>query len=105
LKPRQQASTNAGEQSTKRTEADINKVMAWKNGYFDFNNEELPLVLRQVERWYDIDVQYEGDIPDMTFKGKMDRKVQLSDVINSLKNLGINTRLENRTLVILGKKS
>jgi ferric-dicitrate binding protein FerR (iron transport regulator) len=105
LKPRQQASTNAGEQSTERTEADINKVMAWKNGYFDFNNEELPLVLRQVERWYDIDVQYEGDIPDMTFKGKMDRKVQLSDVINSLKNLGINTRLENRTLVILGKKS
>lgn len=104
LKPRQQASTSRSLQQTSKAAADINKVMAWKNGYFDFNNEELPLVLRQVERWYDITIRYEGDIPDMIFKGKMDRNVQLSDVIQSLENLGVETRLENRTLVIRDKK-
>ncbi len=39
--------------------ADIDQVMAWKNGLFNFEGASLAEVMRQVERWYDIDIAYE----------------------------------------------
>jgi len=102
LKPRQQARADREVQRLLRDDADINKVLAWKNGYFDFNNEGLQLMMRQLERWYDINVLYEGKIPDIVFQGKMDRNVQLSDVVRFLTMFGIKTRLEERTLIISG---
>ncbi|WP_127126894.1 FecR family protein [Pseudoflavitalea rhizosphaerae] len=102
LKPRQQARSDRELQRLLREDADINKVLAWKNGYFDFNNEGLQLMMRQLERWYDINVLYEGKIPDIVFQGKMDRNVQLSDVVRFLTMFGIKTRLEERTLIISG---
>jgi ferric-dicitrate binding protein FerR (iron transport regulator) len=91
-----------GSQLTIHDHIDVDKVMAWKNGYFDFNNADLPLMMRQLERWYDIQVQYKGQIPQVIFKGQMDRHVQLSDVIRFLKMFQIKARLEGRTLIITG---
>src|SRR5690606_35374047 len=48
---------------------DIHQDVAWKNGYFNFNKADLPTVLRQLERWYDINVEYEGPVRDRLFKG------------------------------------
>lgn len=80
----------------------IGQVIAWKNGYFDFNDTDLPVMMRQLERWYDIQVVYEGKVPDVTFKGKMDRNVQLADMVGFLKNFGIKASLQERRLVISG---
>lgn len=103
LKPGQQAQTLANTEIQVVNGADINQVIAWKNGYFDFNNTDLRMMMRQLERWYDIRVVYEGAVPDVIFKGKMDRGVQLSDVVRFLKLFGIKARLEERVLIISGK--
>lgn len=102
LKPGQQAQVAAGKPVKVVNNVNISQAMAWKNGYFDFNDVDLPVMMRQLERWYDIQVVYEGTVPDVTFKGKMDRNVQLSDVVGFLKNFGINASLQDRKLLISG---
>lgn len=102
LKPGQQAQVAAGKPVRVVDNVNISQAMAWKNGYFDFNDVDLPVMMRQLERWYDIQVVYEGTVPDVTFKGKMDRNVQLSDVVGFLKNFGINASLQDRKLLISG---
>ncbi|QEH42870.1 FecR family protein [Chitinophaga sp. XS-30] len=102
LKPGQQAQVAAGKPVRVVNNVNISQAMAWKNGYFDFNDVDLPVMMRQLERWYDIQVIYEGTVPDVTFKGKMDRNVQLSDVVGFLKNFGINASLQDRKLLISG---
>jgi transmembrane sensor len=102
LQPGQQAKEAVNQKIQVIDKADLEKVMAWKNGYFDFNNSDLPVMVRQLERWYDIQVQYKGQAPHVIFKGQMDRNVQLSDVIRFLKMFKINANLEGRTLIITG---
>jgi transmembrane sensor len=57
-------------------------------------------VMRQLERWYNIEVRYEGRLPRVSFRGGMDRTVNLSEVLTYFAELGIATRLEGRTLTI-----
>lgn len=102
LRPGQQAQLQAGRSMKVVSNINIGQVIAWKNGYFDFNDTDLPVMMRQLERWYDIQVVYEGKVPDVTFKGKMDRNVQLADMVGFLKNFGIKASLQERRLVISG---
>jgi len=76
-------------------------AIAWKNGLFDFTNQDLPTVMRQLERWYDIRVRYQGAIPVYRFKGKMDRSLDLPELLEALSAMGIKYRLEQRILIIL----
>jgi ferric-dicitrate binding protein FerR (iron transport regulator) len=100
LKPGQQVQVYPDQTLKMADNIDINQVTAWKNGYFDFNNADLQVMMRQLERWYDITVVYEGKMPTIVFKGQMDRNVQLSDVIRFLTASGIKTSQEGRTLII-----
>ncbi|WP_158563360.1 FecR family protein [Chitinophaga silvatica] len=81
--------------------ADIEKVTAWKNGYLSLNNSSFKALMRQVERWYDVEVKYEGIVPDRQFGGFMGRNVQLSTLIQFIKKNGINIRQEGRTIIIM----
>lgn len=81
---------------------DIDKVMAWKNGVFDFTDATLQEVMQQLERWYDIDVVYEGNIPEIEFVGKMGRDLSLLNVLQGLETVGVHFRLEQpRKLIIM----
>jgi len=102
LKPGQQAQIRPDETITVVDGIDVDQVVAWKNGYFDFGKVDLQVMMRQLERWYDITVKYKGDAPKMVFKGTMDRNMQLLDVIRFLNASGIKTDLEGRTLIISG---
>jgi ferric-dicitrate binding protein FerR (iron transport regulator) len=82
---------------------DLPQVLAWKNGIFDFTGADFKAFIREVERWYDVDVKYEGAVPDIRLKGKMDRAVQLSGVIRFLNDYGIYAQLNGRTLTIKSK--
>ncbi|MCM5528414.1 FecR family protein [Parasegetibacter sp. NRK P23] len=79
---------------------DTEKVIAWKNGMFNFEGMGLQETMRQLERWYNIQVVYEGTPPVMQFFGKIERNTPLSAVLEALKGFGLNCKMENQTLLI-----
>lgn len=81
-------------------QANLDQVLAWKNGLFNFNGLELPVVMRQLERWYDVKVKYPDNIPKILFRGKIYRTAQLSEALEIFKMLGVKFRLEGKTLII-----
>lgn len=80
--------------------AETAKALAWKNGIFDFNNAGMKETMQQLERWYDIDVAYEGPIPDITFYGKMTRNITLNDLLVILEKSGVHFQLDGRKLIV-----
>lgn len=72
----------------------IDKVMAWKNGLFNFDNASLRDLMNQLERWYDITVEFEKNVPDVQFGGEMSRNVPLSEVLDVLEGYGVRFRME-----------
>ncbi len=84
------------------SDADVEKVMAWKNGVFDFQDATLEEVMRQLQRWYDIEVVYEKGVPKLEFIGKMGRDLSLTAVLNGLQMSKVHFRLEGgRKLIVL----
>ena len=81
--------------------ANIEQIMAWKNGLFNFDGARLEDVLKQLERWYDIEVLYNKPLPDVELAGEMTRGVTLNDLLIVLEKLNIHTKLEGRKLIIL----
>jgi len=75
-------------------------AMAWKDGKYRFENASLEEVMRQLSRWYDIEVEYEGPVPERSFTGGIDRNANLSTAIAILKNLNISFELKGRTITI-----
>jgi ferric-dicitrate binding protein FerR (iron transport regulator) len=101
LKPGQQGQLNPRTNNLSlAVHPDVEQAVAWKNGLFNFNNVDLQTMMRQLERWYDITVQYKGAIPKMTFKGELDRGLNLSQVLEILKDQEIQYSIEGRTLSI-----
>lgn len=80
---------------------DLQQVMAWKNGIFNFNGADLFVVMRELERWYGIEVHYEGKIVPGFFFGKMSRNVNLGVVLEWLKGSGVNYRFEKGNKLII----
>ncbi|MEO8582250.1 MAG: FecR family protein [Flavitalea sp.] len=80
--------------------ADITQVMAWKNGWFNFEGADLKTVLRQLSRWYDVDVVYEGNISTEKFGGEIERSLLLSQVLNVLKSAGAKFSIEGKKLIV-----
>lgn len=100
LKPGQQTLVKQGGDMELINDADIQKIMAWKNGLFNFQDESLEEVMKQLERWYDIQVKYIGDPPKKKFFGELGRDLTLSQVIETLQEIGIQFQIEGRTLVV-----
>lgn len=99
IRPGQQAAVKGG-QINVIDGADTSQVLAWKNGVFDLNNAELPTVMRQLARWYDVNIEYEKQ-PPVRFGGKMQRNLKLSQVLNGLSGMGVQFRIEEgRKLVV-----
>ena len=100
LKPGQQAILAENGQLSKINNVDINKIMAWKNGWFEFDQTGLATIMRQVSRWYDVDVIYEGNPGTEKFGGRISKNLPLSSIMNMLESSGVNFRLEGRKLVV-----
>jgi len=80
--------------------ADIAQVMAWKNGLFQFNDASLQQVMRQIQRWYDVDVVYEANIPEKIFEGKISMQSNLSQVLKILQESGIHFEINDKKLIV-----
>lgn len=79
----------------------ISEVSAWKNGYFHFDHAGLEATMRQLARWYDIDVRYEGVLPPQEFMGRIPRNLSLSAVLKGLESDQIHFKLEGRVLTVM----
>ncbi|WP_207510931.1 FecR family protein [Longitalea luteola] len=102
LKPGQQAVVKPHSPLAINYSPDIDKVMAWKNGIFNFHRASLQEVMRQLSRWYNVDVIYEKGIPAMEFGGEMGRDLTLAQVLKGFEDMEIHFRIEagNRLIVM-----
>jgi hypothetical protein len=75
--------------------------LAWKNGYFKFNRVDIGFIMRQLTRWYDVDVLYEGRIPDDEFVGKIDRSANITQVLRILELDHVHFRIEGKKIIVM----
>lgn len=100
LKPGQQAVLIAGHTFEIKDQVDLERAMAWKNGMFNFKNMDIRDVMRQVSRWYDIDVNFEGRVSNLSYTGTIPRNANLSELLSMLHFTGLHYQLDGNRLTI-----
>jgi transmembrane sensor len=103
LHPGQQAqmkTTGAGAAIAVNTLQHAEEIIAWKNGFFEFNQSGVQDIMRQVARWYDVEVTYAGQIPDKTFSGTIARNVNASQLLEILSYSGLHFKIEGKKIII-----
>ena len=101
LEPGEQAVLKGNSPFTIDHSPDLDQVMAWKNGWFEFDNTDIKTIMRQISRWYDVDVRYEVKPNNETYGGRISRNLNLSNILKMLETYGVHYRLENKTLVVV----
>lgn len=101
LKPGQQAQKQKSGAMTLNENVNLDEVMGWKNGVFYFENASLEMVLRQLSRWYDVDVVFEKGVPSRIFEGEIQRDLQLSQVLKILEKNKVRFKIEGKTLKVM----
>jgi transmembrane sensor len=95
-----QASTLANNGAIQVNAVDIEVASAWRHGLFKFKQADVATVMRQIARWYDVEIKYEGQIPKGHITGSVYRDVDLSRALKILAYLNINIKTEGRTITI-----
>ena len=101
LKPGEQA-VFGKDQNLKVMKANAEDAVAWKNGYFVFDNENIQSIMRKVSRWYDVSVVYKGNIDQKEFGGTVSRFNSVSSVLKSLELTGtVHFKQEGRRIIVM----
>ena len=80
---------------------DVDEVVAWKNGMFDFKNAGIETVMRQLSRWYDVEIEYKGKTDDLFF-ADMRRNIKLSDALKALELTGkVKFDIQGKKIIVL----
>ncbi|WP_293788994.1 FecR family protein [uncultured Pedobacter sp.] len=99
--PGQQAIFNRNSDRIDVRYVDVDNVVDWKNGLFIFEDATVPEVMRQIERWYDVDVKYIGQIPGIKFNGALSRSNNVSKLLKLLRAAGnIEFHIHNKTIEV-----
>lgn len=100
ITPGQQAQINSNGQIALNKEPDIEQVMAWKNGLFNFKGESIENIMRQLARWYNFSVQYEESITEK-FYVKVDRNTNISNIFKILETTGgVHFKIEGKKITV-----
>ncbi|MGZ3891649.1 MAG: FecR family protein, partial [Mucilaginibacter sp.] len=101
LKAGQQSQVKALGSAIIVKDANLDEAVSWKNDRFIFNNDDIKSVMRQVSRWYDVDVSYEGDMTGKVFTGSVPHSEKAEEVLRKLQETGtIHYRMEGRKIVV-----
>jgi ferric-dicitrate binding protein FerR (iron transport regulator) len=100
LKRGQQAELAASGAITLNKSVNMEEVLAWKMGRFVFNNTDIKVIMRQVMKWYDVEVLYEGKQQDRFFTADISRNTDLSALLKVLELSNINYHLEGNKLTV-----
>ena len=104
-----QAMLKPGEQATLSQQQHINiqsintdEAVAWKNGYFVFNNENIQCIMKKISRWYDVEVVYSGKVDENDFGGTVSRFDSVNEVLRSLELTGtVHFKLDGRRITVM----
>lgn len=80
------------------------KVIAWKNGFFNFEGSDLEEMMRQLERWYDVSVKYENGIPDIKLEGEMSKDIPLTKLLEVLNKMPVEFTIQADNVLLVRKK-
>jgi transmembrane sensor len=100
LLPGQQAGVSKNGEITLTENADMEEAVAWKNGLFQFKSSDIKTVLRQIARWYDVDVEYVGDV-NLHFTGQLTRNENVSKVFKELALTGeVHFKIDGKKIIV-----
>ncbi|TZF84601.1 FecR family protein [Pedobacter sp. BS3] len=96
ITPGEQAIVTGAKPEISVRKVDTEEAMAWKNGYFVFNNEDIRTVMKTISRWYNIRIEYQGDMSGKTFGGTISRYADLDKLLKAIELTGaIHFRVED----------
>lgn len=103
LHPGEQSILNATNTSLSlNSQVDIDKEMAWKNNVFSFDNDDLQSIMRQISRWYDVDVVYQGKITSEKYVGEIPRNSNLAEVFKILELNHVHIDAKDKVITVTG---
>ena len=103
LKPGQQGVTLA-DGSIAVSNANVNDAIAWKNGYFSYQDDSIYKIMEQAARWYDVEVEYRGDMTGKGFYGEVDRYDNISELLKNIELTGtVHFKIEGRRVIVMSK--
>lgn len=110
LKPGQQSVINSSREIIRQqknsaaiainNDVNLDEVIAWKDGYFQFKRADIQTVMRQIARWYDVEVVYEGAIPKDRFVGDLPMDANISQVLRTLEKVQVHFRIEGKKIIV-----
>lgn len=102
LKPGEEAVLNKGNGNIRVGEADTEQATAWKDGQFVFVNENIESIMRKVSRWYNVDIEYKGNLSNKDFVGTISRKKNVSELLKMLELTGaVHFSIEGRRITVM----
>ena len=101
LRPGQQSQLSKNRIVSVQSNVDVNEVVAWKNGLFSFDDASIENIMRQLSRWYDVDIEYKGKTDDI-FVAEMSRNIRLSDVLKALELTGrVKFEIDGKKIIVM----
>ena len=100
ITPGQQARLNKNGLLQLVKEVNIEETVAWKNGLFMMDGVAIPAVLRQLARWYDVDIVYGNGIPEGRITGDIPRDMNLSEVLKVMELSGVHFKIDNKKIIV-----
>jgi transmembrane sensor len=102
LVPGQQAQINTNGKILLNKTVEIDEVVAWKNGQFELNGNTIEPIMRQVARWYDLDIEYKGALPTDNFKGSVSRQENVSELLRILEQTkAVSFSIEGKKIIVM----
>lgn len=99
IKPGEQAENRKGDLKVKQVNAE--DAIAWTNGKFSFDREEMGSIMRKVERWYNVQVVFKDDVSKIKLTGSLSRYENVSKLLQMLENTReVRFKLEGKTITI-----
>lgn len=101
LKPGEQAHLDLKTRSMSVRNPDVDEVIAWKNGKFQFGRSDIKAIMRQIARWYDVEIEYKGDLSGLRLSGVLSRKGDIAELLDALQETGdVHFTSENNKIIV-----
>ncbi|MDN5287902.1 MAG: FecR protein [Mucilaginibacter sp.] len=102
LTPGQQGIANKNGQPIQVSKADVEEITAWKNGFFVFHDENIMNIMKQVSRWYDVDVEYQNNVQNSEFGGTISKYKNITELLDIMAlTRTIHYKIEGRRVIIM----